>query len=395
MKQFDLFLESISTKFGAVLPTALGALLVFIIGWFIAGFVRRLVASLLGRTQLDERIAKSMNSSINLEKLLSKLAYYLVLLFVILLVLDMLGINSVLQPLEGMLEEFAGVIPNVISAGLVGFAGYILANIASEAVGFITASLEKFSERIGWEGQISLTKLVKQLVFILVFIPILVVALGYLNMTAITEPATNMLNQLWSAIPKILVAVVILGVFYFVGKYVVSVVVTLLKNVGADKLADQMEIDAVMGSSSISDIIGKIVFFFLMFAGVISASDKLELTELSSILNNLMEISGKIMFGIVIMLFGNFISVQASKMVTGNDSNTIRKIARYAILVIFMAMALHTMGIAPSIVNLAFGLTLGAIAVAAALAFGLGGREAAGKHLDHMLTNMRDKNNKA
>ena len=390
MDNFNDFISNLSGRIGSILPNVLGALVVLIVGLFVASLVRKLVAKLLRSTQIDERINRGMNTKFDFEKILSKLAYYLVLLFVVLLVLDMVGLGSALDPLEGMLKKFTAPIPNVVYAGIVGFAGYILGKIASEAVGFIANTLENFSQKIGWKGAISITTLVKQIVFLLVFIPILIIALDYLKMTAITAPATEMLSMLMASIPKILFAIAILAVFYFVGRYVVSVVVTLLQNVGTDKLADHMEIDAVMGSKSISDIIGKILFFFLMFAGVISAADKLELGELSDILNNLMTISGKIMFGLIIMLFGNFISIQASKLVTGQEKGYVRSIARYAILIIFMAMALHTMGIAPSIVNLAFGLTLGAIAVAAALAFGLGGREAAGKHLDHLLRKWRN-----
>ena len=66
-------------------------------------------------------------------------------------------------------------------------------------------------------------------------------------------------------------------------------------------------------------------------------------------------------------------------------------VVRFAIMGIFLAFALHTMGIAESIVNLAFGLTLGAIAVAFALSFGLGGREAAGKQMEHFFNDMRNK----
>jgi hypothetical protein len=64
-------------------------------------------------------------------------------------------------------------------------------------------------------------------------------------------------------------------------------------------------------------------------------------------------------------------------------------VARFAILGLVIAMGLRAMGIANEIVQLAFGLTLGAIAVAVALAFGLGGREAAGKLLDHWLAKLR------
>jgi hypothetical protein len=57
---------------------------------------------------------------------------------------------------------------------------------------------------------------------------------------------------------------------------------------------------------------------------------------------------------------------------------------------LFIAIALRTMGIANEIVTLAFGLTLGAAAVAFALSFGLGGREAAGKQMEHMLSRYRN-----
>lgn len=47
------------------------------------------------------------------------------------------------------------------------------------------------------------------------------------------------------------------------------------------------------------------------------------------------------------------------------------------------------MGIADTIVHLAFGLSLGAVAVAVALSFGLGGREAAGKQMEYILSKFR------
>jgi hypothetical protein len=52
-------------------------------------------------------------------------------------------------------------------------------------------------------------------------------------------------------------------------------------------------------------------------------------------------------------------------------------------------MGLREMGLAADIVNLAFGLTLGAIAVAFALSFGLGGRDAAGRQMDAWLSKLR------
>jgi len=62
-----------------------------------------------------------------------------------------------------------------------------------------------------------------------------------------------------------------------------------------------------------------------------------------------------------------------------------------AILSIFLAIGLRTMGIADEIINLAFGITLGTVALTIILSFGLGGREAAGKQMDKILNKFNKK----
>jgi hypothetical protein len=89
-----------------------------------------------------------------------------------------------------------------------------------------------------------------------------------------------------------------------------------------------------------------------------------------------------VLAGLVILIVGIFLSGLAAQLISssaGSQSRLLSTVARVAVLTLFGAMALQQMGIALQIVNLAFGLTLGALAVAFALAFGLGGRDAAGK----------------
>ena len=129
-----------------------------------------------------------------------------------------------------------------------------------------------------------------------------------------------------------------------------------------------------------------------MFTGIIAAAGKLELGQVENILNNIFNISGRVFFGLIILIAGLAISNIAARMLEQSDSNSVFvPIAKFAIMGIFLAFALHTMGIAESIVNLAFGLTLGAIAVAFALSFGLGGREAAGKQMDTFFNKINKK----
>ena len=393
MEIFKDLIPSLSATFGNSIPKVLGAILVLIIGFFIARIIRNLVERLLRNTSIDEKIASKLNTNIRIDKFVAKLVYYLVVIYTLLIVLNLLGVQSVLVPLQEMMGKFIGYLPNVIGAGVIGFAGYMISSIASEATGFLGERLENFGGRIGLNsGSLSLSKIVKQVVFIIIFIPILIIALDTLKMDAISRPATEMLSSLLTAVPKIIAAVILLGVFFLIGKYVVSIVTELLRNLGVDNMANNMGFQSMLGDVSFSKMIGNVALFFIMFTGVIAAADKLELGQVQSILANIFNISGKVFFGLIILMGGMFISNIAVKAISQSESNAYMiPIVRFAVLGIFLAFALHTMGIAESIVNLAFGLTLGAIAVAFALSFGLGGREAAGKQMDHFFTNIRKK----
>ena len=79
-------------------------------------------------------------------------------------------------------------------------------------------------------------------------------------------------------------------------------------------------------------------------------------------------------WGGLIITIGFWLSNLAHAAIVQAGSASAANIARFAILGLILAMGLRAMGLADDIVNLAFGLTLGAIAVAVALSFGLGGR---------------------
>ena len=391
MEMFENLFSSLSTQFGSVLPGVLGAIAVLILGFIVAGIASRIVGKLMNKTSIDEKIGKSLNSSISIGKFVAKLVKYLIIIYALLIALDMLGVQSVLEPLQDMMSKFVGYLPNIVGAGVIAFAGYMISTIASEATGFLSEGLESFGSKIGLNtGSLSLSKIVKQIVFIIIFIPILIIALDTLKMDAISKPASEMLSSLLLAIPKIIAAVILLGIFFIIGKYVVSIVTDLLTNLGVDGMADSMGLSSFLGGKSLSAVIGNVALFFIMFTGIIAAADKLELGQVEVIMTSIFDIAGKVFFGLIILLAGLIISNLAVKAVNDAEGGSyMAPIVRFAIIGIFLAFALHTMGIAESIVNLAFGLTLGAIAVAFALSFGLGGREAAGKQMDHVFKKIR------
>ncbi len=150
-----------------------------------------------------------------------------------------------------------------------------------------------------------------------------------------------------------------------------------------------MGLREVIGNSSLSQIAGKLLFFFIMFFGVVSALNKMELHQISYLLGDLLELTAQILFGLIIIGIGSWLAKIAYRSLISKEGETLASIARYTVLGLFIAIALRFMGIANEIVILAFALTLGAAAVAVALSFGLGGREAAGKQMEYILKKFR------
>ena len=133
------------------------------------------------------------------------------------------------------------------------------------------------------------------------------------------------------------------------------------------------------------------VFFAMLFASV-EAAAQLGFKQVSDIVSTFIRFGGDILLGSAILVIGFWLANVAHDAIhraSGASSRGLARIGRFAILALVIAMGLRAMGIADDIVNLAFGLTLGAVAVAVALSFGLGGREAAGKLMEHWLSRFR------
>ncbi len=389
MNYLENILEKLTASTGEFLPNTLAALAILIIGWFIAGFVRRLVTKLIKRTKVDDKLG---TNKITLSKFIGKLLYFLMMIFVFMLVLEKLGMTSVLDPVKNLLNSFLTYIPNIIGAGLVAYVGYMLATIVSELVGLSGETLQNLVPKLRLPENIDLVGILKKVVFIFIFIPLLIAALNILNMEAISEPATHMLQEFFAAIPKILVATLILLFFVVGGRFVTQLIRELLQSLQLDKLLQGMNLGNLTNKVNIPNIVANVAFFFIVIFGLMTAIEKLEFAKLTEVLNSVVGIAGNVLFGLVILFLGNWIASLAHQSMAKNNNSFIASIVRICVLAIFLAMGLKTMGIGDNIINLAFGITLGTVAVTIALSFGLGGRAAAGKQMERILDKFNNTN---
>lgn len=382
--------QNMSASLGATLPKVLGALLVLIVGLWLAKIIKKLLTKGLSKANLNKKIDKDGSLKLDLVGILGTFIYYIIVIIVLIIVLSLLGVNSVLQPIKDMLSGFLGFIPHLIAGGIIGYAGYLIAKIVSDLVAGLATGLDKLKEKIGLSKEFNLSKLVKQVVFIVIFFPMFIAAVNALKIDSISEPATAMLTTVLESIPSILAAGIIMIVFFVIAKFASTLLKGLFESLNFDSFPKKLGVESVMNGSSLSKILSKIIFFYICIFGLITAFEKLGFFQIVDFMDSIIELSGRIFFGLGVMVVGSIIAKLAYNALEGSG-NGLASIARVATLGLFFAMSLNSMGFAEDIVNLGFALILGAIAVAVALSFGLGGREAAGKQMQKILDKFNKK----
>jgi hypothetical protein len=386
-KEILKFLEPYSEKFSNVL-VAIG---VFIVGWLISKILEKTMNALLKRSGIDEWVnKKTKDVSVKIEPIISKLVYYLLLIYTLLLTLDILQVRNVLTPVSNMFAEFIGMIPNIVAAGFIAFVGYVLAKIVSTIVQAASSSLDPIAPNAGLGKSTSISRLLSQLVFIIIFIPIMVASLDALKIPAISDPAKALIGTLTNSLPYIIGAGIILLVAYVGGKLLTRFIAELLHNMGADDIPEKIGAKDIFGEKKFSQFCGALVFFFIMLAAAMSAVNTLQLANLSAILNKLLEFSGNVVLGLIILAIGNLIANFAQKKMESSTKSVILPlVVRFTILFLVIAMGLHTMGVAQHIIEMTFMFTLATLSLTIILAFGIGGREPASKIMSKWLEKLQ------
>ena len=377
-------------------PQLIGAFALLLVAWIIAASLRLIITKALTAAKVDERLGTTMElketSEWSLTKALANAAYWLVFLLFLPPVLTALAIEGPLGPVQSMLTKILDFLPNIFTAAVVLLLGWFVAKFIQSIVSnlFNAIGTDQFSERVGLKnvlGKQKLSGVLGMIVYVLVLIPIIISALEALSLEMITQPATNMLNMIMSALPALFAAALIIVVSYIIGKLVANLVSNLLANLGFDGLWIKLGLakEEVIEKKSASDFIGYLVLVGIMFFAAIEALDMLNFNNVATIFTGFINFAGQVILGLIIFTIGLFLANLVSNKVKESKSqhaNIFAMLTKVAILVLVGSMALQQMGFGEEIVLLAFGLFFGAVAIAAAIAFGIGGRDLAAKKLE-------------
>lgn len=407
---FTFATEPLNRFLGAIfeyIPQLIAAALLVFIAYVVASLLRFLTRRGLKAARVDERITRQVQESeggpqapaLSLADTVSTAVYYLVFLLFLPAILGVLNLQGLLRPVEGMVDKALTFLPNLLAAVLIGTIGYFIARLIRRIAEGLSAAagVDRLSERVGLEkvlGEQRLSQVLGLVVYVFVLIPVVIAVLNALAIEAVTAPVSRMLDVILAAIPGIFAAGLLLIIAYVVGRLVAGLVSNLLASIGFNKFLSQLGIsgDTESAGRMPTDIAGGVVVVAVMLFAAMEASSLLGFTALTALISEFLLFAGNVLIGLVIFALGLYVANLAYRAVresTMQQAQLLAMAARVAIIVFAGAMALRQMGLADSIINMAFGLVLGAIAVATAIAFGIGGREVAREYLEKFVASAK------
>lgn len=382
------------TQIFGYLPRLIAGTLLVLIAWLAATLLRAGVTRLFARTDWDDKISAQAGME-PMSKNVGNVLFWLVILLFIPAILGAYDLQGLLAPVQSMINKVLDLLPNVFAAFVIGFVGWLVAKVMRGLVTNLLAAAgaDKAGHGAGLDQSVNISRVVGTLVFIFIFIPTLIAALDALQIEAVSKPATEMLGQILNAVPHIVAAGLILVVTYYVAKFAAALVSRLLNGMGFDALPEKLGLaKAFSGPLKASGLVGMVILFFAMLFATVEAANQLQFTQVRDVVTTFITFGGDVLLGGAILLIGFWLAnlVHTAIARTGaQNAQWLARLAQLAIIGLVIAMGLRAMGIADDIVNLAFGITFGAVAVSVALSFGLGGREAAGKQMEHWLSKLR------
>jgi hypothetical protein len=422
-------LDGFLSKILGFLPNLLGAILLLVVAWLLARVLRFIVQKAAERFDLDEKVARSAEDPAGdtalapddpaspapprpprrtLSKTLGEAVYWLVFLLFLPAILDALELHGLLAPVDGLVREILSFLPNLLAAVVILAIGWLFARILQRIVTNLlgAAGVDRFGARFGMDrasGRKPLSEVIGLVVYILVLLPVVIAALNALQVEAITAPASDMLHSFLIAVPRLFGAALVIAIAYFVGKLVAGLVSSLLAGIGFDQFLENIGLvrtgaagraDQAVGEPTTgtltprrrpSDVVGWVVLVAVLLFASIEALSLLDFEMLAAIVTEFTVFAANVLLGLAIFVLGFYLARLAADAVRSSSverSELLAQIARGAILVLATTMALRQMGMAEDVILLAFGLLLGALAIAAAVAFGIGGRDVAKRYVE-------------
>jgi len=216
----------------------------------------------------------------------------------------------------------------------------------------------------------------------------------------VVDPVKAMFIKVWSYIPSLAGAIVILVVGWLIAKLVETVIVRILKAVRLDTASEKAGITNVLAQGdiklSISELFGVVIYWLIILVVLATALNALNLTIAANLLSRLAEYVPNILAALFVLVAGTFLASFVSAIVRTATSNAgigtskmLGKLVQTVIIVFAILVAIEQLNIATAIIGLGINIILMSFGIGLALAFGLGCKDIAGKAAQDFLNSLK------
>ncbi len=361
------------------------ALLILIATWALAKAAKWAFAKLVDNVSFFQRHTGSGKS---LGESLGSIVSLLIWLFGLLAILQVFELGGVMSPVQTLLNSIMGFVPNLVGAGLLFFVGLMIAKIVRDITitALQTVDFDKWANRGGVEsatGNSAISKTIGTIIYAIIVIFVSILALDTLGLESVSAPASNMLQLVFNAIPNVIGAAILLGIGYMISKFVANIMTEVLTGLGVDRTLGATEL--LPEGTTATGILARVAQIAIVLFFAIAATRMLGFVELTAILDEVLVLGGRVIFGAVVIGLGFLIANLLARVLGGADNASMAgTIVKWATIVLFTFMGLQYTGVGDIITETAFTAIVVGMAVAGALAFGLGGREWAARKLEQM-----------
>lgn len=390
-------LAGLWASLAAGIPAIIGGILLILIAWIVAVLVKKAVSKGLRAVELPGRfvkwnIAETEDQAETTIDTIAQILYYIVWVLFLPGIFDTFGLTSIATPIRDMTANALGFLPSIIGAIIIMIVAVVVARLVKQLVYSLVKTVNidkyvaKFTGNKTADGQTAdtIANVLSYVAYIVVFIPIAVVALETLGISSITTPIIGVLNSVASAIPNILVAVILLGVGFAIAKVIGDLVQNLLAGTGLNNLFNR-ETGAATKNINVSEIIGQVVAVVIGLFFTVEALNVLNLAILNTVGAAIIAYLPNVLIALIILGLGIFGGRFVGDLVNkATQSKWVGAIIKGVFVVFSVFMALDQLNFANNIVNMAFLFIIGGLSVAFALSFGLGGRDFAKKQLEKL-----------
>lgn len=216
------------------------------------------------------------------------------------------------------------------------------------------------------------------------------------------EPAKVVLSQIGQFLISVLLVVIILIIGWLISKLIRTLVTRVLKALKLDDLSERIDLDNLLAKGgiqySLSELIGMICYWLAILITFVVAINAIGLTVAADLLNKVVLYIPNVIAAIFILILGMFIASLLKNIVnTGainagiSQANPLSRIVEIIVIIFAIAIALQQLNIRATVIELAISIVLASIGLAVAIAFGLGCKDIAARHMSDWLEKLKSK----